>query len=157
MLAAAVVGALSFSASACVDPRSYAYDREKPFGEHYFQGAEIVFRGRPIEYRNPDAEAVANSFVGAEITFEVSETYLGKDKEKWTAFWVNTMDLDPDGLQAFRDEVGDDLVVILEGPNDQTKLLSELPVIPFGLLCTPAAMGRFSVMEPILRQKGLID
>lgn len=96
-------------------------------------------------------------FTGPEITFDVTETYFGEESERWTALWVNTMDLDPDSLQAFRDEVGDDLVVVLEGPNDSTKLVTQHPTIRFTLLCVPAAMGKFSVMEPILREKGFID
>lgn len=157
LLVAGAVGTLSLPAQACVDPRSYVYDSERPIAEYHFQGAETIFRGQPIGFRMPDPQAPTSFFTGPEITFEVLETYLGKERERWTALWVNTMALDPDSLQAFRDEVGDDLVVILEGPNDDTRLVTQLPVIRFGLLCIPAAMGRFSVMEPILRQKGLIE
>lgn len=157
LLAAVVVGAMYSPAKACTDPRSYAYDPERPFSEGYFQGAETIFRGRPIEYRGADWQPPTGRPIGPEIRFEVLETYLGNERAEWTAFWINTMDVDPHSLQAFREEVGEDLVVILDGPNEGTRLFTQLAMIRFSFLCNPAAMGRFSVMEPILRQKGFID
>lgn len=156
LLGAGVVGALAFPAQACVSARSYAYDPEQPFGEHYFEGAGAVFRGRPIGYRNPDREGQTDFFIRTEITFEVLETYLGEERETWTTLWQRTV-YDPDSLQDFEKEAGDDLVVVLEMPNDDPNLVTHLPWIRFGILCEQPAMSRYSAMEPILRAKGFIE
>lgn len=156
LLVAAVVGALSLPAQACVDSRSYAYGPEQPFGEYYFEGAAAAFRGRPLEYRSPDGEAQNDFFISTEITFEVLETYLGEEREVWTVLWFRTV-YDPDSLQAFRKAAGDDLVVAIGLPNEDTNIVTQLPQIRLGILCEQPAMSSFSAMEPVLRKRGLID
>lgn len=156
LLATGAAGAWSFPAEACVDSRSYSYDSERPFDEHYFEDAGVIFRGRAIGYRSPDPEAPTDFFISTEITFEVRETYLGEEREIWAALWLRT-GYDPDSLQGFRNEAGDDLVVVLGWPNDDTNLVTQLPGIRLGFLCGQPGMSRFSVMEPVLRRRGFID
>ena len=156
LLAAGAVCALNLPAQACVSARSYSFSSERPFSEHYLQDAGVVFRGRPTGYRNPDPEDPTDFFVSTEITFEVQETYLGEEREVWTALWLRTV-YDPDSLKGFRNEAGDDLVVVVDVPSANTNLEAQLPQIRLGILCDQPGMSRFSTMEPILRKKGLID
>ena len=146
MLAGTMVGTFAAPAMAC--RTNERYEPDKPFDAVYFGEGETVFRGTPVAYVNLER--------GTEVTFEVSQSYRGEERERWTAFWITTAFPRSSDLEAFKSEIGSDLVVILSDPNEYSKRFTNLHQIVHSP-CHQPAMRSFAVMEPVLRQRGLID
>jgi hypothetical protein len=154
LLAAAVAVAAMTSAQACMI--NEAYEPDKPFYDNYFYGAEVIFRGRPLSYRFPEPRSMTIIGDRAEITFDVLETYQGETRERWTAFWITVAFPKPIDLLAFKHEIGDDLVVVLDAPGAYSTEFTQFPFVAHQP-CGQPAMRSYEVMEPVLREKGLIE
>jgi len=92
----------------------------------------------------------------AEITFVVSDTFRGEARDFWTVVWQNSTFEHPDDLNAFKEEIGDDLVIVLREPGDAFDPQTSLPMIVYDY-CSEPAMQVFEVMEPTMRERRLID
>ncbi|MEO3429010.1 hypothetical protein AAFN88_09155 [Pelagibius sp. CAU 1746] len=135
------------------------YEADKPFYENYFNGAEVIFRGQPVDYRYPEWNSSDPTIVShrVEITFRVTTTYQGEERKTWTAVWVTTAFLKPIDLLAFKQEIGDDLVVVLDEWSDVVSdKFGDLPYVAHQN-CGQPGMRSYAVMEPVLRERGLID
>lgn len=156
LLAAALAAASLTSAQACM--WNEAYEPDKPFYESYFTGAMVIFRGRPIAYGYPERNLSDPTIFGnrAEITFSVTETYQGEVRDVWTALWVTTAFPKPIDLLAFKHEIGDDLVIVLDVGRNIVSQLGDLPFVAHQN-CGQPGMRSYAVMEPVLRARGLID
>lgn len=145
----------------------------KPFSDTYFDAGHTIFRGKPMRYRllkfpTEITSIIPEEFRGeareyaAEITFAISDTLRGEARDPWVAVWENSTFGLPRDLNAFRDEIGDDLVIVLRDPGDKFDSLqpiyrqTSLPMIA-QRPCHEPAMQAFDVMEPVLRRRGLID
>ena len=149
-----MLGALATPAQACrVNER---YEPDKPFDEAYFKDADIIFRGRPVAYSYPNPESRYISEGYSDVTFEVVDTYMGDSKERWTGRWFTIAFQKPKDLDAFKREIGDDLVVVLRRPLASLTDATILPVIS-QQPCAQPAMRSYTVMEPVLRAKGFIN
>lgn len=157
LLAAAIAGFPLAPAHACM--WNDAYEPDKPFDETYFSGAKVIFRGSPIGYRYPNSNLNDQTIVGnrAEITFSVAETYQGEQRDVWTVVWITTAFPTPIDLLAFKHEIGDDLVVVLEGSSNIVAIkFGDLPFVAHEN-CGQPGMRSYAVMEPVLRARGLIE
>jgi hypothetical protein len=133
-----------------------AFQPGKPFDEAYFKDADIIFRGHPVGYRYLHPESPYANENYSEVTFEVVETYLGDSKERWTGRWTTIAFQKPKDLDAFKREIGDDLVVVLRRPQASLTDATILPAISQHP-CAQPAMRSYAVMEPVLRARGLIE
>jgi len=154
LAAAVAVGSLA-SAQACM--WNEAYEPDKPFYESYFAGAKVIFRGHPVAYRYPEPSGQTVFSDRVEVTFRVSKTYQGEERDSWTAVWITTAFLKPTDLLAFKHEIGDDLVVVLEDGSDVVATtFDDLPFVAHRN-CSQPGLRSYAVMEPVLRERGLID
>ena len=156
LFAVALAAASLNSAQACM--MNEAYEPDKPFYEIYFGGAKVIFRGKAIKYRYPEGYLNNPTIFGsrAEITFSVTETYQGEERDVWTALWITTAFPKPIDLLAFKQEIGDDLVIVL----DEARIIAGEPgdyIIVAHQMCGQPGMRSYAVMEPVLRERGLID
>ncbi|WP_340120018.1 hypothetical protein [Pelagibius sp. 7325] len=155
LLATAVLVLPALPANACMI--NERYEPDKPFYEHFFNGAMVIFRGYPIAYRHPEPSGQTVFSDRVEITFSVSETYQGEQRNNWTAVWITTAFSKPVDLVTFKQEIGDDLVVVLaESSNVVAIKFGDLPFVAHEN-CGQPGMRSYAVMEPVLRSRKLID
>jgi hypothetical protein len=154
LLAIPLVAVLAVPVVAC--QINELYEPDKPFNENYFYGAQVIFRGRPVSYRFPEPHSMTIIGNRVELAFDVVETYQGEKKERWTAFWVTVAFPKPIDLLAFKHEIGDDLVVVLDAPEAYSTEFIDFPFVAHQP-CAQPAMRSYTVMEPVLRAKGLIE
>ncbi len=163
VLAVVIAGVSPTPAQACLWMGGWLVP-DKPFYAAYLEEGEVIFRGRPVGVRSPKpstgthAESrIEEDFKnGSEDTFEVLATYRGVEKEIWTAYQIGSSFRKSVDLETFKKEVGDDLLVVLSEPDHRSKQYTDLPMIALGE-CGQLLMRRYSVMEPVLRERGLID
>ncbi|GAB4358765.1 MAG: hypothetical protein Kow00114_11230 [Kiloniellaceae bacterium] len=163
VLAAVILGTFLNPAQACLWMGGWL-SPDNPFDAVYLDEGQIIFQGRPVAVRSPklsmrthDESSLEEDFKnGSEVTFEVLATYRGVEKETWTAYRIGSVFGEPLDLETFKQEVGDDLLVVLSEPDDLSKRYTDLPMIALGE-CGELLMRRFSLMEPVLRERGLID
>jgi len=156
LLVSAVVLAVLPGSPAIACRVNEAYEPGKPFDEAYFKEGDVIFRGHPVEYSYPNPDSPYSLESHSEVTFEVVDTFLGDSKEKWTARWFTIAFKKPQDLDAFKREIGDDLVVVLDAPEAYSTEFIQFPVVAHQP-CGQPAMRSYEVMEPVLREKGLIE
>jgi hypothetical protein len=148
-----LLAGLADPAQAC---RAYTgFDPQKPFTNHYLKGSWTIFRGRPVDFHLLFAER-GHSPWAAEVSFAVIETYRGKRDESVTVLWFVDPILRSRDLDAFKKQIGEDLVVVLGKPIPLSLRFSSSPPIAVNS-CMESAMRRYEVMEPALRANGLIN
>ncbi|WP_193369890.1 hypothetical protein [Pelagibius marinus] len=168
VLAVVIAGISSTPARACLWMGGWLVP-DKPFYAAYLEEGEVIFRGRPIGVRSPKPSTrshtesrIEEDFKnGSEVTFEVLATYRGVEKEIRTAYQIGSSFIGTSfrksvDLETFKKEVGDDLLVVLSEPDHRSKQYTDWPMIALGE-CGELLMRRFSAMEPVLRERGLID
>lgn len=126
------------------------FEAGKPFSSAYFDAGGTVFQGIAVGY------SIGEVGAWAEITFNVSKIFRGEDQEHWTVIWFDSPIGLPNDLDSFKREIGEDLLVVLEpvvvpvGAQRPTPMVMQWP-------CQEPAMQTFAVMEPALREQGLIE
>jgi hypothetical protein len=150
---ALLLGPLSTPARACV---AYSgFDPQKPFTDHYLEEPWTIFRGRPVDFQLLSAEQGHSPWV-AEISFAVIESYRGQLDEMVRILWFVDPILQSRDLDEFRTEVGEDIVAVLMEPFSLSLRVSQLRPIAVNS-CLESATRRYEVMEPVLRERGLIN
>lgn len=136
-----------------------------PFKDEIVDEAQVIFRGRALEYGfiyNKEGAYLAK------IKFQVAKTYRGSEEINWEAIWENSTFTFPHDRLSFEEKYGSDIIVGLVYADKVDKSMrafvskfldnenfESLPwVLEWG--CSPPFMGSFNKMEPLLKRKGII-